>query len=320
MDSEGSSRNANDSVVDINVKKTSPIDTTTTTTTTTSNSGIVMKVQTFSVNKKCYDDDIDTIRDSDDEKKGAGNDKKQQQSSITNYMKVLSGDELMLLREAQPKKSFQNSMNIVHALYHRTVHGARKQPHQRCSNTENNTIRNHCVVSTRMKWKVPKFISFTKPSINGSSLPVTAVTTMAWDADGVLLAVAYGNCIAIYDWDTVKCTNLNGRRERQRQQQQQTNDANVVDDVQYMIDPILYFPVYPMNTDASNHKPPSNNSIISILKWNPSNPDQLIVGLRYVVNLLWQYYPFLRFNYTHPCVIFLQIIWFHLFVRFTNSW
>jgi len=113
------------------------------------------------------------------------------------------------------------------------------------------------------KWNIPSWISLEHPSMghdaSGSSTSIGGghgtIDRMAWDATGVLLAVASDRTIGIYDWDVLRAADLRGRSDRARRCQ----------DSGFRIPPIARFRV---------------PQPVSSLVWNPFEPDELAVGFR----------------------------------------
>eukprot|EP00980_Cylindrotheca_fusiformis_P007341 scaffold1525_cov142-Cylindrotheca_fusiformis.AAC.141 len=113
------------------------------------------------------------------------------------------------------------------------------------------------------KWRTPSWVTLLQPppirSVESpSSMPPSrTIDHLAWDSMGVLLAVASGDWIRVYDWDMVRAADLHGRNDRRRK----------IRDSEFQIPPILQFRVpHP----------------VASLEWNPHHPDQLAIGLRMV--------------------------------------
>jgi hypothetical protein len=143
-------------------------------------------------------------------------------------------------------RSLPPSINVVHQLFSRSMHGAGRT---KCS----------VVSAPPHAWKIPSWIDLCP---GNSSARNSGIKTLAWDEMGVLLA-AYcdDRCIRIYDWDMVAAANVKGRNRRTRQAAYNKKDNECL-----MIEPILIFP-FPFGH-------------VSVLKWNPFHPDELAVATR----------------------------------------
>jgi hypothetical protein len=98
------------------------------------------------------------------------------------------------------------------------------------------------------KWSTPSWIQFFQTTT------CQKVTNLAFDAKGILLAVAHADgSLRIFDWDEHSAANLQGRRR-------------VIQSSLKVLDPVLEFRL------------PFRN--ISLLKWNPFQQDVLAVGDR----------------------------------------
>jgi hypothetical protein len=146
-------------------------------------------------------------------------------------------------------RSLPPSINVVHQLLSRSMHGAGRT---KCS----------VVSAPPPAWKIPSWIDLCP---GNSSARNSGIKSLAWDEMGVLLA-AYcdDRCIRIYDWDMVVAANVKGRNRRTRQAAYNKKDTECL-----MIEPILIFP-FPFGH-------------VSVLKWNPFHPDELAVATRCVL-------------------------------------
>mmetsp|Transcript_13469 Transcript_13469/g.15390 ORF Transcript_13469/g.15390 Transcript_13469/m.15390 type:complete len:769 (-) Transcript_13469:64-2370(-) len=117
------------------------------------------------------------------------------------------------------------------------------------------------------KWKTPSWISLVQKPLmgggfglnrsngNGSGNGSGSIDHMTWDAMGVLLAVATGRTISIYDWDIFRAADIQGRSDCVRN----------CPESEWKIPPIVQF---------------SLPSPVASLVWNPYNMDELAVGFR----------------------------------------
>lgn len=150
-------------------------------------------------------------------------------------------------KDDAPAKSSNISGSLLHQLLGRSMYGKRVN------------------VSTlpTTAWKIPSWIDLHQ---QGNSRNV-GIKSLAWDDMGVLLA-AYceDRYIRIYDWDMVLAADRQGRNRRARLQTMQQKDAEskLKDTGCFCIEPILTFSF--------------TAGLVSSLKWNPFNPDELAVG------------------------------------------
>jgi len=133
--------------------------------------------------------------------------------------------------------TLRDGMNLANKIYVRSVLGTR-------------TIK----LSPRVvRWCCPSWINF--------QMGCSHVTTMSFDAVGVLLAVACEDgSIKIYDWDMVVAADLKGRNRLLRKQSGPP----------FSVDPVVDFGL--------------PRKSISFLQWNPFQQDVLAVGNRQVVS------------------------------------
>lgn len=144
-----------------------------------------------------------------------------------------------------------DSDNVVHLLESLSIHGRRRS----------------IPAPPTTPWKAPSWIDLHLPLRVG-------VTALAWDDMGVLLAAHCTDYrIRIYDWDMVVAADMKGRNLRARRSASNNTDGSSGKAGCFVIEPILVFPF------------PSAN--VAIFEWNPYNPDQLIVGTRYVLIFRW---------------------------------
>jgi hypothetical protein len=154
-----------------------------------------------------------------------------------------------------------NNRNIVNKLIARTTDGGHILHHRPSSSNHNyysrsKTIDNQRPSSTSChwpkKWKIPSWISLENNCGGGVG---GKIDHMTWDAMGVLLAVATGRIISIYDWDMVRAADIQGRSDRVR---------NCYES-EWKIPPIVQFQI---------------PSLVGSLVWNLYNMDELAVGFR----------------------------------------
>jgi hypothetical protein len=130
------------------------------------------------------------------------------------------------------RRKLTKSKNIIHQLHQQSTYGRR--------------------MNDRMiPWTAPSWLP----------LPTGKVMDLAFDATGVLLAVATAmpqgrSAIRVYDWDMLEAADLQYRRRC-------VGETAILSSV---IDLVL------------------SHSLIAFLQWNPFQPDVLAVGIRYVVN------------------------------------
>jgi hypothetical protein len=120
------------------------------------------------------------------------------------------------------------------------------------------------------KWSFPPWVSLEHPHaptattaagpnqlshIGLTSLDRNKIRCVAWDSTGVLLAVATGRIVSIYDWDMVRAADVRGRSDRSRGCHESS----------WTIPPVVRFPV-PLD--------------VTSLVWNPVHADELAVGFR----------------------------------------
>lgn len=160
----------------------------------------------------------------------------------------------------------------------------------------------------RVPWTIPSWLRLVQhphdDGMPGSSRRKKVVSAMAWDTTGELLAVGFAasggggdaaltSQVNIYNWDTVVAANMKGRRLQQRRlmsnrrcgceqtvpsgSRERTSPKMALDGL--FVPPAMIIPI-------------SCRSSISMLEWNPFNPDELAVGERYVpsadLSFVWQ--------------------------------
>ncbi|KAG7367040.1 hypothetical protein IV203_029710 [Nitzschia inconspicua] len=156
------------------------------------------------------------------------------------------------------------SNNVLIQLLHRSVHGCLLHKTAGLGGTGNRIIHRNRGVATDSpaecpswmvspKWKIPSWVSLAPPI--DYFRKNKCVDHFAWDAMGVLLAVASDVIISIYDWDMVRAADLQGRRDRSRHCR----------DSHWKIEPVLQF---------------RTPSPVTKLLWNRFHQDELVVGLR----------------------------------------
>ena len=156
-----------------------------------------------------------------------------------------------------------NNRNIVSKLNARSIDGGHILHHRPSSSSSSSnyysrpkTIHNQRPSSTSChwpkKWKIPSWISLENNCGGGVG---GKIDHMTWDAMGVLLAVATGRIISIYDWDMVRAADIQGRSDRVR---------NCYES-EWKIPPIVQFQI---------------PSLVGSLVWNLYNMDELAVGFR----------------------------------------
>jgi hypothetical protein len=155
----------------------------------------------------------------------------------------------------------KNNRSIVNKLNARSIDGGHILHHHPSSSSNNyysrsKTIHNQRPSSTSChwpkKWKIPSWISLENNCGGGVG---GKIDHMTWDAMGVLLAVATGRIISIYDWDMVRAADIRGRSDRVR---------NCYES-EWKIPPIVQFQI---------------PSLVGSLVWNLYNMDELAVGFR----------------------------------------
>ena len=122
-------------------------------------------------------------------------------------------------------------------------------------------------INKTIRWKSPKWVHLMNPDTpgpGGGGSTINRVDELAFCPEGVLLAVAYANQrIAIYDWDTVRAADQQGRERSMTMMS--TTTTTTRQRRRYVLPPILSF---------------STPFAISRLQWNPTRPDQLAVGFK----------------------------------------
>ena len=158
----------------------------------------------------------------------------------------------------------KRNSNIVNKINARVINGSCLLHHHRCSmkNQRSKSFQSSlsslpsCLLPK--KWITPSWISLEQQQTivdrNGNNVGGT-IDHITWDSMGVLLAVASGRTISIYDWDMVRAADIKGRSERMRN----------CHGSKWNIPPIVQFML-----------PCPVGSLI----WNPYNIDELAVGFR----------------------------------------
>jgi hypothetical protein len=226
--------------------------------------------------------------------------------SLKAKQKSASGEEQPARTETRRQVRFETSKNIVHTLVHRSTRGtianryavtidskaiaARNATTNDKKSIDNNeiktTINYYTATSTREKltrtripWSIPSWLRLVQHS--GSHINSTSsVTKMAWDSMGVLLAVAYEGSavsrghpvVAIYDWDMVVAADRRGRSHLQRSGMQRESTSQDQGGI-FVVEPVMTIPI-----------PSKSRAPVTVLEWNPFCPDELVVGLRYVLH------------------------------------
>lgn len=109
----------------------------------------------------------------------------------------------------------------------------------------------------KLQWRTASWIKFydvSAPTLHFSK----TYSRMAWDKDGVLLAVSSDSLVRVYDWDMVRWADVKARNLRAKQQ-----------GGEFAVEPILLFQVRSSNNTPCN---------VTVLSWSPYNSDELIVG------------------------------------------
>jgi hypothetical protein len=213
-----------------------------------SNSDSKERVSTSSGNKEPIEALHDCTNASAEEESTTAKIKAEEESTTTAKIKLEKKDTLEEKKPAAGTSTRSRSLpssNVLHQLLGRSIHGRKFNVNE----------------SPPPSWRIPSWIDLCP----GNSLTRNpGIKSLAWDEMGVLLA-AYcdDRCIRIYDWDTVVAADLKGRNRRMRQVAEKKKDTEC-----FSIEPILVFP-FPFG-------------LVSFLKWNPFNVDELAVGTRCV--------------------------------------
>ncbi|OEU16368.1 hypothetical protein FRACYDRAFT_238959 [Fragilariopsis cylindrus CCMP1102] len=159
----------------------------------------------------------------------------------------------------QPRRFFSDSaMDFIAADYNNNNHINNEQEsmttqQRSCSNRSDSIVNNNNNRNIVSKLNAR---SIDENNCGGGGGGVGGkIDHMTWDAMGVLLAVATGRIISIYDWDMVRAADIQGRSDRVR---------NCYES-EWKIPPIVQFQI---------------PSLVGSLVWNLYNMDELAVGFR----------------------------------------
>jgi hypothetical protein len=143
------------------------------------------------------------------------------------------------LRTSVVSKPIANE-NIAHRLFFRSTVGSQSR-----------------MFVPNLQWRTASWLKFYDVSAPSFQFSKT-YSRMAWDKDGVLLAVSSDSLVRIYDWDMVRWADVKARNLRAKKE-----------GGEFAVEPILLFQIRSSNNTPCN---------VTFLSWSPYNSDELIVG------------------------------------------
>ena len=187
----------------------------------------------------------------------------------------------------QQQQQQQVSKNIVHFLLQRQLQPQSSLPYdvrQRYSSSSSSKGGGG-VRFVVAPWKIASWMEFQSPTKTATA-STTAVQALAFDATGVLLAVAYETgLIRVFDWDMVQAADQHGRNHHYRRLHRAaasttttTPAAAAATAAAVLVEPILEFVVTTSSSSALSHRyHQSSKKTIACLQWHG---DELAVGIR----------------------------------------